>query len=73
VGELVDRGDGFYVQTLASTGDREAGRITVRIDGVVMQTQPKVRFGWPNWLIALTALLLLVAFWILLVLHRNAP
>jgi hypothetical protein len=73
LGELVDRGDGFYAQTLMTTGAWESGRIRVRIDGVEMQSQPRVRFGWPTWVIVFIVLVVLLAFLMLLIRQIGRP
>jgi phosphohistidine phosphatase SixA len=43
-GEIIDNGDGFYFQKIRSTSVEKTGRVTVTIDGVVMETKPMVIF-----------------------------
>lgn len=43
-GDVKDNGDGFYFQTIRSTGVEGTGRVTVTIDGVEMETKPVVKF-----------------------------
>lgn len=43
-GELRDNGDGFYFQTIKSTGVEGKGEVIVTIDGVEIETRPVVWF-----------------------------
>jgi hypothetical protein len=56
-----------------TTGAWESGRIRVRIDGVEMQSQPRVRFGWPTWVIVFIVLVVLLAFLMLLIRQIGRP
>lgn len=45
MGDIKDNGDGFYFQTIQSTGVKGIGRIAVIVDDATMEMKPPVKVG----------------------------
>ncbi len=54
LGGLQDNGDGFYIQSIVSTGTEGEGRVTVTVDDMEMAAKPEVRFGTVSTGVALS-------------------
>jgi hypothetical protein len=45
IGDIIDNGDGFYFKKIISTGIKQSGNITVKIDGIEANLKPEFSIG----------------------------